>query len=155
MPALINNYCTEPRPLTPYTYITPVTEKVDSQTSTVIAWPQSYSLNLHIHRLLDEFAVLQNDWDEDGASAPGIDVLEKARSLVYILENHGLRIFHAAPGPVGEIMIDLRNLEKTKSVEIIFYNNRSVAVKFPESGSPEQLEFNYDLLPELLEWINE
>lgn len=155
MPALINNYCTEPRSNPPYTYNIPVTEKVDSQTSTVIAWPHSYSPNLHINKLLDEFSMLQNDWDEEGALAPGIDVLEKARSLVYILKNHGLRIFHAAPGPNGEIMIDIRNQEKRKSVEIIFYYNRSVAVKFPESGYPEQQEFNYDLLPELLGWINQ
>jgi len=155
MPALINNYCTEPRSNTPYTYNIPVIEKVDPQNSTVIAWPHSFNPNLHIHRLLDEFSVLQNDWDEEGALAPDIDVIEKARTLVYILENHGLRIFHVAPGPNGEIMIDLRNRDKTKSVEIIYYNSSSVAVKFPESGYPEQLEFDYDLLPELLAWINQ
>lgn len=115
------------------------------------------TMNGRIFNLLKEFETLHDNWDEDDAVAPDSLAISRAKYVTHILENAGQSLFSAAPGPNGEVMLDLRNKENAKSVEIIFYPNRSVAVFFPAEGSaiPFQKEFDVTELPKILEWLNQ
>jgi len=154
MPALIDNYttATSANPLVANAWHKTNVEIIYS--SIVIALHQQIGLNSRIHKLLNEFSQLQNNWDEDDAIAPSGKVIQIARYITNLLEKHGQSIFHAAPGPNGEIMLDIRNKQKNRSLEIILYLNRCVAVAFPETGRPFQKEFDFNDLPNHLAWLN-
>lgn len=115
------------------------------------------TMNGRIFNLLKEFETLHDNWDEDDAVTPDSLAISRAKYVTHILENAGQSLFSAAPGPNGEVMLDLRNKENARSVEIIFYPNRSVAVFFPAEGSaiPFQKEFDVTELPKILEWLNQ
>jgi hypothetical protein len=115
----------------------------------------NFGLNGRIHKLLADFGYLRNNWDEDDALAPSKEALRQAEFLTGILEKHGQPIFHAAPGPNGEVMLDIRNKDKSKSVEILFYQNRTTVVFYPSKGSPYQDAFDFQALPEILVWLND
>lgn len=123
--------------------------------SIILSHQDVYSLNSRIAKLLDEYSRLKNNWDEADALAPSLQVINQSKHLSFVLENHGQAIFHAAPGPNGEIMLDLRNNKGTRSMEIIFYHNRSVVVFFPDKEKPSQTQFNWAELASYLEWLNE
>lgn len=122
--------------------------------SLVVSYTSFNITNHKILQLLTEFELLEENWDFDGAMKPSLKAIEIARYITQLLGKHGQHIFHAAPGPNGEIMLDIRNKNKSKSVEIILYDRRSVAVKFPEEGQPEQISFSPETLPNLLHWLN-
>lgn len=154
MPVLTDNYSTtEPiRPLLAnFGYNTepePITNSI------VVGLSQQIGLNNRIHKLLEEYSKLQSNWDDDGAVAPNEMSILQAIYITTLLERHGQSIFHAAPGPNGEIMLDIRNNKKTRSLELIFYPTRSIAVTFPEDQKPVQQNFELPDLPGYLEWLN-
>lgn len=158
MPALINNYTTtQPtvarQPNTVIVWISPLTQPINS--SITISWENHIGLNNKILKLLEDYSLLHDNWDEDGGIAPTNNVIKNAKFIAAVLEKHGQPIFHAAPGPNGEIMLDIRNRMNNKSLEIIFYANRAVAVLFPAEGKPTQQSFDFQQLPELLKWLNQ
>lgn len=105
--------------------------------------------------ILDLINSLPDNWDEDGAKAPDANAVKIARILATLLSKYGKPIFNAAPGPNGEIMLDIRNEDKSKSIEIILYGERSVVVLFFEDGTARQQIFNTDFLLEMLQWLNQ
>jgi len=156
MPALISSYSTNApayttRPTVELEYYKTTPERNSSIT---LNWLEEIGINARIHKLLKEFSKLNDNWDGDDAIAPTPIVLKKAQFITTLLEKHGQPIYHATPGPNGEIMLDIRNSRKTKSLELIFYPSKSIAVRFPDNGDPSQMNFDYSNLPELLEWIN-
>lgn len=158
MQALINSYT--PQAIVVLTM--PTVDFIDlpnqlktTTASTTISSVREFGLNARIHKLLEEFASLEDNWDEDDALAPDQLALIRAEFLTTLLEKHGQPIFHAAPGPIGEVLLDLRDKNKSKSVEIIFYKNRTNVVFFPSSGTPFQEQFEIQNLPQILEWLNE
>ena len=110
------------------------------------------STNTKILLLLEKCSGLTDNWDEDNAKAPTVEVINFAKYLVNVLSKAGHVIFHAAPGPNGEIMLDLRN--KEKSLELIIYPHKKVAVKIPVVGTPSQSNFDESDLSQLLQWLN-
>ncbi len=111
------------------------------------------SLNAVIFRTLSEIVGLEDNWDEQGALAPNNSVIQKSKGLIVFLEAIGQKIFSIAPGPEGEIMIDLRN--GSRSLEILIYPDRMKYVKFSASEKPTQGIFSPDLLlSELIAWVN-
>jgi len=158
MPALINNYTTEAplltcRPNTVIVCCVPQEQSINS--SITISWGNQIGLNNRILKLLDEYSTMRENWDEDGGLPPTNDVIKEAKFIASVLEKHGQSIFHAAPGPNGEIMLDLRNYKKSRSLEIIFYSHKAVSVLFPEVGRPIQEPFNSQNLSNLLQWLNQ
>jgi hypothetical protein len=75
-----------------------------------------------------------------------------ASYLLKLLQSFGQKAFHVAPGPRGEIMIDLRN--KDKSIELLFYGDKAKFVMFSDSSDPKQGTFELNMLPELIKWLN-
>lgn len=131
------------------TYSNPITAS-----STIITYAHQYVLNARINQLLNEFESLENNWDEDDAPAPYKDSIFQARFLTDLFNKHGQQIYHAAPGPNGEIMLDVRNKRKNKSIEFIFYNKKTVYVSFSPDEKPTQDNFNEEKLPEIMNWLN-
>ncbi len=123
-------------------------------TSIIVDFNQHIGLNKRIQLVISQFSSLEDGWDMDNSPAPSKDIIQKAHFLSNLLERHGQPIYHAAPGPSGEIMLDIRNARKSKSIEIIFYVNRSKIVFFPEEGAAIQNKFELARLPEYLSWIN-
>lgn len=111
-------------------------------------------LNDRIFDLLEEFTFLENNWDEEDALSPDSVAVSNATYIAQYLERGGQLIYNAAPGPNSEVMLDLRNIDGTRSVELIFYANRSIAVFYPETGKPYQENFSFEELPSVLEWLN-
>ena len=154
MPALIDSYTVTEQPKIPSTIIKLYQFDIDTSTFSVIASPKREGINSRIHRLLKEYSTLKDNWDEADSLAPDSAALQWARYLTSMLERHGQPIFHAAPGPNGEIMLDLRNHSANRTIEIIFYPNRSTIVFFPEDQPPSQEQLNLDHLPKYLQWLN-
>ncbi len=115
---------------------------------------EEFRLNNRVFGLCEEFAELENNWDGDGALRPSSEALKNVYYIANVLESTGHLIYNAAPGPNGEIMIDLRNGLVNRSVELIFYPSRMVVVFFHESQAPFQEIFQFDNLPNVLDWLN-
>lgn len=111
------------------------------------------SLNAVSLQTLSEIERLENNWDEQGAVAPNKSVIQWCNGLIVFLEAIGQKVFSIAPGPDGEIMLDLRN--GSRSLEILIYGDRMKYVKFSPSEKPVQGIFTPDLLnSELIAWVN-
>ena len=155
MPALISNYSMpEISAKIPVAIVFQERETALFNSCITISRPNFYGLNGRINKLLNDCSNLTDNWDNDGALAPVEGVIQRAKYVTSLLENHGQPIFHAAPGPNGEIMLDIRNRNKTRSLEILIYKSRSVCVQFPEYGEPVQGVFQEGDLPDLLSWLN-
>ncbi len=155
MPALIDNYTTAEQS-EPYITYAIYTIDFDTSTNSVITGsPKREGINYRIHKLLKDFETLEDNWDECDALAPNKPALQWARHLSCLLERHGQPVYHAAPGPNGEIMLDIRNDQKNRTLEIIFYPDRSVIVFFPNSGQPSQEQMDFGHLSRYLEWLND
>lgn len=159
MPALIGNYTVMPEVTTRNTTEVVVFnwmcyDKSMFNGSIVLSTKKSFNINKRIEYLLNEYSQLTRNWDDDDALPPTEKVIEEAQNLTTILSCYGQAIYHAAPGPDGEIMLNLRNHNNTKSLEIILYHNKRTSVKFPESGVPTQETFTMGDLPELIRWLN-
>ncbi len=154
MQALTNNYTTTqtiaPTEASPrYTFLTGTTHS-----SVVIVYEDILGINYRIHGLLEEYSALKDNWDGDDAVAPYKKVIRFARFLTSLLEKHGQNIFHASPGPNGEISIDLRDSENIRSIEILIYSNRQKILFIPFDEVPSQEDFDLSQLGKYLEWLN-
>lgn len=104
--------------------------------------------------LLREYKTLPDNWDGEGAKAPDRLALMHASYLVKVLQAFGQKVFHVSPGPSGEISIDIRNSNKNRALEILFYPDKAKFVLFPESGRPDQGVFELASLQSLIKWLN-
>ncbi|GAB4027728.1 hypothetical protein [Spirosoma gilvum] len=94
-----------------------------------------------------------DNWDEDGAIAPSHQTVLAALDIALLLTAIGQPIYHTSPGPVGEIMINLRNGEK--SAELLTYpNNRIKFVRIALNESPQKGPLTPESLREILQWLN-
>jgi hypothetical protein len=111
-----------------------------------------FYLNEREIKILDELEKLQDNWDGELAIAPSYNVILKAKFIVKILQATGQKVFHVAPGPSGEIMVDLRNGHK--SLELLFYPDKTKFVTYSENEAPQQGAFELSFLPDLLSSLN-
>ena len=159
MPALINSYTTDVPAIhrsCEYSTVsrTRVIERPLRLTSISIKEKRSrITLNSRTIGLLAEIGMLKDNWDEDGALAPSIEVLRRASFMVGYLDGTGQKVYNVAPGPKGEIMVDIRNGDK--SLELLFYSDKTKYVKFNGNEKPEQGLFENELLPQLMSWLND
>ena len=59
------------------------------------------------------------NWDSYNAAPPSPKALEQAISFIKELDSFDIPVYFTAPGPNGEIVVELKNEEK--SAEIYFY----------------------------------
>ncbi len=99
-------------------------------------------------------AALEYNWDENGAIPPCSEVIQVAKGILHSMNAVGQEIYNVAPGPKGEIMLDLRS--GNKSLEVIIYPDNMKFVKFSTSEPPAQGSFTPGLLfTDLIAWLNE
>lgn len=113
----------------------------------------SQGLNDKFIQQLSILSKLETNWDGDDALPPFTSCILKAEQLLNTLNSKGEKISMIAPGPNGEIMIEMNNKYNGNSLEIIFYEKKSVFVKFPKEGCPEQGNYEKNILPDLIKWI--
>lgn len=154
MEALISSYTekdTNERQLTDKSFIIPHPKQFHS---ILVSKPSSEGINMRILSLLKSYRKLSNNWDFDDALAPSDTVITKSESIALMLQKIGQKIYHTAPGPNGEIMLDLRDIDHLKSIEIIVYDNKINLVYIPETSLPTQENFSFSKLKDYLIWLN-
>lgn len=96
---------------------------------------------------------LTNGWDEGDAIAPIHQTVLSALDIALLLTVTGQPIYHTSPGPVGEVMINLRN--GTKSAELLAYpGGRNKFVRLGPDETPQQGALTPESLRETLQWLN-
>jgi len=121
--------------------------------STVFYTDEDAKMNKREIQLLQEYKQLDYDWDLEGAVAPSPEAILLAEYIVKAMEKTGQKVFHVAPGPRGEIMVDIRN--SSRSLELLFYpHSNNKYVFFSENNEAEQGAFVFSLLPQLLNRLN-
>lgn len=96
---------------------------------------------------------LVDNWDEDGAVAPVHQTVLAALDIALLLTATGQPIYHTSPGPVGEVMINLRN--GGKSVELLTYpGGRAKFVRIGPEMYPQQGSLTPETFRETLRWLN-
>jgi hypothetical protein len=68
---------------------------------------------------IEDFGLLQNNWDSYGAEPPIKEIIDRAKRFVRFSDTKRLPLFFTAPGPNGEIVVELNN-KKDKDVEVYF-----------------------------------
>ena len=114
---------------------------------------RDFGINAELTQEIEDLHDLQDNWDEEGAIAPSEGVVETAIALVTFLGAFGQAVYNVGPGPKGEVLVDLRNEDHSKSLEFLFYNDRSVVVKFFNNEGTQEI-FDVKNLFELLQWLN-
>jgi hypothetical protein len=122
--------------------------------SIVISKKKSEGVNQRILSLLKSYRKLENNWDYDDALAPSEIAINRSEAITLAFQNIGQKVYHSAPGPNGEVMLDLREINNSKSIEIIVYNNKTNLVYIPEQGIPTQEDFEFSKLKDYLNWLN-
>ena len=111
----------------------------------------------HNRLILSDIAAYRNlvdGWDEDGAVAPAHQTIVAAFDIALLLTVAEQPIYHTSPGPVGEIMINLRN--GPKSVELLLYpGDRRKFVCLSPDELPQQGPLTPDSLHKTLLWLNQ
>jgi hypothetical protein len=68
---------------------------------------------------LTAFKSLGENWDSYNAACPSETAIREAEKMVYRLDREGMPFFFTAPGPNGEIVLELKQCHT--SMEIFFY----------------------------------
>ena len=79
-------------------------------------------------RIESLYALCLDGWDGEDALALPYYVLERAEEIVLILSRLGQPVWNVVPGPKGEVVVEIRNGER--SIEFIVYSQKSVYVQF-------------------------
>lgn len=155
MEALISSY-TETDTLKPQ--MAKISFQIDFQprrlNSIVVSARKKHGINERILSLLKSYRKLNNNWDFDDALAPSIKVINISELIVMTFQKIGQKIYHTAPGPNGEIMLDIRDSNNSKSIEIIIYNDKINIVFIPKKEFPTQEIFEFSKLKNYLNWLN-
>lgn len=109
-------------------------------------------INSRIIQNIIEYKNLEDNWDFDNAKAPTDKVIQTALYISRLLQKYGQKIYHSAPGPNGEIMLDIRS--KNKSFEIIIYDHKTNIVFIPEDDVlPTQEDFDEKEIIRYISWL--
>jgi hypothetical protein len=91
---------------------------------------------------------LTNNWE-----TPTQATVDTALTLIKSLEKANQRIYHTAPGPVGEIMINLRNGDK--SIELLVYAKHQKFVRLGTNEGTQKGLLTDETLQALLGSLNQ
>ncbi|WP_373513341.1 hypothetical protein [Persicitalea sp.] len=99
-----------------------------------------------------KFRELTDDWDEEGAIAPPENTIASAEALANNLDLTGQKIYHSSPGPNGEILISLRNGQKSLEL-LVFPSKDPKIVSLSDRETPTQKVLNPENLKASLSWL--
>ena len=101
---------------------------------------------------LSSFSSLQSNWDSYGADQPAATAIREASSFVKALDRQRLPVYFTAPGPNGEVLIELKNANK--SIEVTFEaDGTSTYAKFVGDDCVEEDSFKYQATSQLTQWL--
>ncbi len=105
---------------------------------------------------LASYLSLPENWDDEGAPSPDPQAVFKSLVLVNALSSAGQGIYNVGPGQKGEVMIEIRNTDDSRSIEFISYADRIAIVKFFDgTGTQENVDaIEENKFAELLQWLN-
>ena len=157
MPVLIDNYATNI-----LSYRSDLTSTLVWEVKKENRIPPSLTVNYHLTQgdamnyrhqsIINAMEALEDNWDGDGALSPDKDALQIAKSITNMLWRYGQPVFHIAPGPLGEVLVNLRKGDK--SLELLFYPNHWKYVQFSTQERPQQGVLDFSNFPQLLSWLN-
>lgn len=124
------------------------------ENSTVIkARVRPLSSNFSKITAISMFRELVNNWDEEGAIAPVERTIASAETLANNLDLTGQNIYNTSPGPNGEILISLRNGQKSLEL-LVFPNKNPKIVSLSDVEMPTQKVLTQENLKASLSWLN-
>ena len=95
---------------------------------------------------IESFSKLKENWDSYGAIAPPSATLDKAKQFIRLLDNNNFPLYFVAPGPNGEIMIELKKGKYSAEVEFDSDGKFSARYFINDQYSGESLEENIALI---------
>lgn len=129
------------------------TEQLDWNTSIVVniypSTPPLSSTALKSASKILDFRNLSDNWDSYGAEKPAENAVVNALSFIRVIDAHGIPVYFTAPGPNGEIVVELR--KGNYEAEIYFNADNSNEVLIYDGNaciSEGELDF---LLPQIFE----
>jgi len=104
-------------------------------------------------RRLDKFRRIPDDWDSCGAMASSEDAIQAGKRFVRALDRLRQHIDFTAPGPNGEVSVELKF--GTKYMEFVFYPaGKWKYTAFEDKVLARQGNYDNTDLPSLLRWLN-
>ncbi|MGA2623110.1 MAG: hypothetical protein ABSF91_04590 [Bacteroidota bacterium] len=99
------------------------------------------------------FSDLPENWDSYGATPPSKTAVRNALSLVRSVDERRLPIFFTAPGPNGEVLVELK--QGTRSIEFTFDSKGSSSyAKFEGVECLEENTLSDQNLSDLAAWLS-
>ncbi len=101
---------------------------------------------------INSYLSLKSNWDSYGAVQPGTAAIENASTFVKALDRRRVPVYFTAPGPNGEILVELKNGDK--SIELTFEaDGTSTYAKFVGDNCVEENSFRDEEASELIQWL--
>lgn len=100
---------------------------------------------------LEEFKSLRENWDSYHASSPSESAIRQAEKMVRRLDREGVPFFFTAPGPNGEIMLELKRMNR--AAEIYFYADAPSDFVLFEGNRPVEEGFSEQNLQKIIQFI--
>lgn len=105
-------------------------------------------------RKIKSFKNLNRNWDGYGAEKPAQQSVDKAVKFVEHLGDWEQPIYFVAPGPNGEVLVELKDNDRT--IEVFFQpDGQHEYVMFDREKCVEENNFSFEMLLQLLDWLHE
>jgi hypothetical protein len=125
----------------------------DSKSATRVKKAENVSIkNLKEIDKIKSFLNLEPNWDSYDAIKTDAKVIWEAVDFVKKIDKYSIDVYFSAPGPNGEISIELKN--QIKTIEFIFYpESRWKFVSFEGDKLDKQGAFQLNNLDSLISWL--
>ena len=101
---------------------------------------------------INSYLSLKSNWDSYGAEQPGTAAIENACRFVKALDRQRIPVYFTAPGPNGEVLIELK--DGNKSIEVTFEPDGTLTcAKFDGDNCVEENNFRDEEASELIQWF--
>lgn len=108
------------------------------------------SANNDIVKIIKGFAGLNENWDSYNAAKPSMVAIQRAIAFVLDLKHD---VYYAAPSPDGDIMLEIRN--QNRSLEIEFtHNNTDTIVALEENEIVQEAVLSQTTLQAYFKWMD-
>ena len=95
------------------------------------------------------FRNFADNWDSYGAEKPSENAIVNALSFIRVIDAHGIPVYFTAPGPNGEIVVELR--KGNYEAEVYFNADNSNEILIYEGDTCISEGMLDHLLPQILE----
>lgn len=124
-------------------------------TSTILEGNDSSSLNISNNALqiqkLKSFLKLGENWDSYNASRISEEAVNSAIDFVKRLDEKYHLVYFVAPGPNGEVLVELK--DANRSIEVVFEEDSNEYVKFQEQEVADEGEYTEEMDSMFISWL--